>query len=136
MSVTSAVTAGRAAAESRMTSRCTIRRKTGNKVIDADNQEVLEWVTVHTDLPLRIASTPSATRSRSQTPGEAEIERATPRADFPASTSDLADNDHIEVTSGESTGRVFRIIDAGQTDQSTARRVPVEETERPTEWGA
>lgn len=118
-----------------MTSRCTIRRKTGNKVIDADNQEVDEWEVIYTDLPCRIASSPSATRSRTQSPGDAEIERATPRLDFPASASDLADNDHVEIDSGENAGRVYRIVEADWSDQATARRCPAMAVERPTEWG-
>ncbi|MGH3997487.1 MAG: DUF6093 family protein, partial [Pseudonocardiaceae bacterium] len=47
---------GRTAAEARMTSRCTIRRMTGNMVIDEDNQQVPEWEVIHSDLPCRIAS--------------------------------------------------------------------------------
>lgn len=125
----------RAEAEARMTSRCTIRRKTDNFVV-VDGQQVPEWLPTYTDHPVRIASSASAARSRTQRPGEAEIERATPRADFPASTSNLADNDLIEITAGENTGRVFRVIEADWSDQATARRVPVEATERPTEWSA
>lgn len=126
----------RAEAEARMTSRCTIRRKTGNMVLDADNQQVPEWVVVYTDLPVRIATAQSAVRSRTQTPGDAEIERATPRADFAASTSNLADNDHVEITAGENTGRVYRIDESDWSDQATARRLPVMAVERPIEWGA
>lgn len=126
----------RAEAEARMASRCTIRRKTGNMVLDPDNQQVPEWEIVHADLPLRIASVQSATRSRAQSPGEAEIERATPRLDFPASTSDLADNDHVEIDSGENAGRVYRLVEADWTDQATARRCPAMAVERPSEWSA
>lgn len=136
MSIERAVSRGRAAAEARMTSRCTIRRQTGNMVTDADNQQVPEWEIVHTDLPVRIATTQSVAQSRTQAPGEVEIERATPRLDFPASTSDLADNDHVEIDSGENAGRVYRIIEADWTDQATARRCPVMAVERPIEWGA
>jgi hypothetical protein len=118
-----------------MTSRCTIRRKTGNMVLDADNQQVPEWETVHTDLRVRIATVQGAARSRTQSPGDAEIERATPRLDFPASTSDLADSDHVEIDSGENAGRVYRLIESDWSDQATARRVPVMAVERPTEWG-
>ncbi|HEX6685023.1 MAG TPA: DUF6093 family protein [Candidatus Limnocylindrales bacterium] len=136
MSLQSIQARGRAAADARMTSRCTIRRKTGNMVIDADNQQVPEWVVVYADLPVRIATAQSAVRSRTQTPGDAEIERATPRADFPASTSNLADNDHVEITAGENTGRVYRIDESDWSDQATARRLPVMAVERPIEWGA
>ena len=126
----------RAEAEARMTSRCTIRRKTGNMVLDADNQQVPEWEIIHTDLPCRIASNPGATRSRTQSPGDIEIERATPRLDFPASTSNLADNDHVEIDSGENAGRVYRLVESDWSDQATARRCPVMAVERPIEWGA
>lgn len=132
----SATSMGRQWAEARMTSRCTIRRQTGNMVLDADNQQVPEWEVIYTDLPCRIASSPSAARSRTQRPGEAELERATPRLDFPASTSDLADNDHVEIDSGENAGRVYRLIESDWTDQATARRIPVMAVERPTEWSA
>ena len=118
-----------------MTSRCTIRRKTGNMVLDADNQQVPEWEIIYTDLPCRIASSAGQSRSRTQSPGEAEIERATPRLDVPASTSDLADSDHVEIDSGENAGRVYRLIESDWTDQATARRIPVMAVERPTEWG-
>lgn len=116
-----------------MTSRCTIRRKTDNFIV-VDGQQVPEWEVIYTDLPCRIASSPGQSRSRSQSPGEAEIERATPRLDFPASTSDLADSDHVEITAGENTGRVYRITEGDWTDQATARRVPVMAVERPQEW--
>ncbi|MFJ9387707.1 DUF6093 family protein [Nocardioides sp. NPDC101246] len=128
-----ALTRGRAAAESRMTSRCTIRRKTDNTVT-VDNLEVPEWEVVHTNLPCRIASSQGATKSRTQSPGGVEVERSTPRLDLPASTADLRDGDLAEITSGENTGRVVRLREADWQDQATARRIPVEATERPEEW--
>ncbi|MGH3349311.1 MAG: DUF6093 family protein, partial [Nocardioides sp.] len=122
--------------EARMTSRCTIRRMTGNMVIDEDNQQVPEWEVIHSDLPCRIASSPNASRSRTQSPGEAELERATPHLHVPASTTDLTDNDHAEITSGVVAGTVLRLLETDWTDQATARRVPVMAVERPTEWSA
>lgn len=124
----------RAEAEARMTSRCTIRRKTGATVIDADNQEVPEWITIHTDLPCRLATSRGAIKSRTQTPGEAELERAAPDLHIPALTSDLANNDVAEITTGENAGEVARLLETSGTDQATARRIPVESVERPQEW--
>lgn len=129
-----AVSMGRAAAEARMTSRCTIRRKTGNMVIDAENQEVPEWIVVHTDLPCRLATSQGAIKSRTQTPGDAELERAAPDLHVPALTSDLANNDVAEITTGENAGEVARLLETSGTDQATARRIPVESVERPQEW--
>jgi hypothetical protein len=136
MSVDRIVSRGRVAAEARMTSRCTIRRETGNMVLDADNQQVPEWEIVYTDLPCRIATAPSASRSRTKSPGEVEIERATPEIHVPASTSGLLDNDHADITAGDNAGDVHRIITASWSDQATARRCPVEAVERPSEWSA
>jgi hypothetical protein len=53
---------------------------------------------------------------------------------LPASTTNLADGDLIEVTSGEWAGDVFRIVAAIRYDQKTARRLPIVEEPRPTEW--
>lgn len=136
MSLESTLVAGRVAAEARMTSRCTIRRKTGNMVLDADNQQVPEWIVVHADLPCRLATSRGAIKSRTQTPGEAELERAAPDLHVPALTSDLANNDVAEITAGENTGEVARLLETSGTDQATARRIPVEAVERPTEWSA
>ena len=136
MSIERAVSRGRAAAEARMTSRCTIRRKTGDMVLDADNQQVPEWEIIYTDLPCRIASSAGASRSRTQAPGDAEVERATPHSHFPAATSDLRDNDLQEVTAGDNSGDVLQLLETGWTDQATARRVPVIAVERPSEWSA
>jgi hypothetical protein len=55
-------------------------------------------------------------------------------AHFPASTSNLRDGDLLEITSGENTGQVLRVVEADWSDQTTARRVPVVATQRPEEW--
>lgn len=125
----------RAEAESRMLSRCNIRRKTGDNVT-VDGQEIPEWEIVHADLPCRIASSQGATKSRTQSPGGVEVERSTPRLDLPASTTDLRDGDLADITSGENAGHVYTLGEADWTDQATARRIPVEATERPEEWDA
>lgn len=126
----------RAEAEARMTSRCTIRHKTGEMVLDPENQEVPEWVVAHANLPCRIATSTGAARSRTQTPGDVELERATPELHVPAAIADLSDDDFAEITLGENVGRVFRILEVDWVDQATARRLPVEAVERPIEWGA
>jgi hypothetical protein len=122
----------RAEAEARMTSRCTIRRKTGNTAEDADGFEVPEWKTAHADLPVRIAA--GTSQSRRVTTAGVEYELAVREAHFPASTTGLQDNDLIEITVGENVGAVYRIVEAAWQDQATARRVPVVETSRPEEW--
>jgi hypothetical protein len=118
-----------------MTSRCTIRRRTGEKTTDASGWEVSVWATPHTDLPLRIGGADAgASGFQTQRAGEVDVQVANRTASFPASTSDLRDGDLIEVTSGETVGAVLRIVEASWQDQATARRVPVVEAQRPGEW--
>lgn len=126
---------GRAAAEARMTSRCTIRRKTSATTTDPGTGfQVPVWDAIHTALPLRLASDADAGQSRRIETAGVEFQVAMRVAHLPASTSDLRDNDLIEVTSGENAGMVLRVIEAGWQDQATARRVPVVATNRPEEW--
>lgn len=119
-----------------MTSRCTVRRKTGDTTTNAAGLEVAEWETIYTDLPLRLAGTSGgAAASRTQTLGStAETQASRREAHLPHTTTGLADGDLIEVTAGDNTGLVFRVIEADWADQSTARRIPVEATTRPAEW--
>lgn len=122
-------------AESRMTSTCTIRRKTGNTVI-VDNREVPEWIVIHTDLPVRVVSVRGEARSRGQSPGDVEVERTTPRDDFPAAVSrTLRADDFVEIDTGENASDVHRLVAVSHVDQATACRCPVEAVERPKEWG-
>lgn len=126
---------GRAMAESRMTSRCAVMRLTGDTTTDADGFEVREWAAVHADLPFRSdGGSSSDGGSRGVTIGGVTFEQATGVGHFPADTADLSDGDLIEVTSGEWTGDVFRIVAAIRYDQKTARRLPIVEESRPEEW--
>jgi hypothetical protein len=136
MSVDSAVHAGRRAAESRMTSRATVRRKTGEMTQDeSTGYEVPVWDTVYTNLPFRSsAGSSSDGGSRAVTIGGVTFERATGVGHFPAVTADLTDDDLIDVTEGEWAGDVFRIVAAIRYDQKTARRLPIVEESRPEEW--
>lgn len=133
MSLDAALSAGRMAAESRMLSRVTIRRKVGTTT-DSRGLKVPEWVTVYTDLPCRIAG-----MARSQSPsrtldiGGVQVQVSIRTAHLPHDTTDLRDGDLLDV-SGESAG-VYQIVESDPADQQTARRVPVVATERPQEWG-
>lgn len=131
MSAASAVMAGRAAAEARMSSTVTVRRKTGQTAQDeTGGEEVPAWTAVYTGLPFRYVG--GATHT--VTIGGVEFQEATGRGDMPWDTDDLADSDLIDITAGEWAGTVLRIVEAVKGDQRTARRVPVAETSRPAEW--
>jgi hypothetical protein len=125
----------RPAAASRMTSTCTVRRKTGASTI-VNGQKVPTWTAVHTDLPCRIggANTGSAgfrTLSADIGGGVSVPARV---ASLPHDTTDLRDGDLLEVTSGETEGLVFRLLEVDAQDQATALRVPVVGAARPMEW--
>lgn len=130
------LTRGRAAAVARMTSRAVVMRKTGRTTQSETNgREVPEWAAVHVDVPFRLVGGTTAGETRTVTVGGVELQLAVRRGDFPASLTDFADGDLIEITAGENTWSVWRIVEADWADQQTARRVPVVTTDRPAEWG-
>lgn len=134
MSREDTLAAGRVAAEQGMTSRAKVRRRTGDTV-KVDGYDVDEWQIVYADLPFRLAATGTGDGgTRRVSIGGVEFQDATARGDMPASTTDLADDDLIEVMSGEWAGSVWRIVEAVKVDQRTARRAPIVEAARPEEW--
>mgnify|MGYP003296445539 CR=1 FL=1 len=66
--------------------------------------------------------------------GGVTFDQATAVGHMPASLTDLADGDLLDITSGEWAGSVFRVVEAVKGDQHTARRVPIVEVPRPEEW--
>lgn len=115
-----------------------VHRSTGRLVQDdTTGLEVPEWAIVLDDLPARIGGTsrgPSPTRNVPQPGGD--VQTAVRVAHLPATTTDLADGDLIEVLYGEHAGRLWRIVEADPADQQTALRVPVVAANRPEEWSA
>ncbi|TQK73366.1 hypothetical protein FBY23_5198 [Nocardioides sp. SLBN-35] len=117
-----------------MTSRCIVRRKTGAFEV-VDGFKMPTWATIHTDLPVRLAGSRGGTASsRVRDLAGAEIQSPVREAHVPEATDDLADGDLIEITAGENTGVVLRIVEATWQDQATARRLPVVGEARPKEW--
>lgn len=120
----------RAEAEARMTSRVTIRRKTGATAQnESTGEEVPVWTTVATAVPFRLV--PKG--SRIVEVGGVEFSEATARGDVPHDTA-IEDDDYFDITSGEWAGSAFRVIEAVKGDQRTARRLPITEVPRPEEW--
>lgn len=118
----------RAYARARMTSTATVRRKGAQ--VTTDGFEEQGWTEVHYGEPMRYVG---GTTRRIELAGVA-YQEASGRADFRHDLTDLADGDLIEITAGEWAGTVLRVLEATKGDQRTARRVPVVETSRPTEW--
>lgn len=140
MSVQSAIDAElpflRAEAEARMTSRATISRKTGQMVEDDTGYESPAWIDVATDVPMRLSGmAANSSPYKTETPGGGTVNYAARVMHFPVAQADLANDDYIEITVGENAGTIWRVIEATWQDQATARRVPVEQVKRPTEWG-
>ena len=129
---------GRSAALRRMSSRCTVRRKTGATSTNAAGLAVPAWEDVYTSLPVRVAGTSNgASPSQTQTLGSAtEVQVSRRELHFPHDTTGLRDGDLVEITSGDCSGLVFRITEADFADQVTARRVAVVATTAPAEWSA
>ena len=130
--VTGALVAGRAAAESRMTSRVSIYREDPDgPTTDGRGLEVAGYITVNSDIPLRLAISRGVGRSRAVSRGESTVEVALREAHLPASMTDLRDRDVLRITAGELAGHFFEVVEATSADQRTARRVPVLEIDQP-----
>lgn len=133
-----ALAQGRALRESvRLTSRVTVRRKTGRQAQSETTGEQLPvWSLVASEVPFRLGTGGSDGGSRTVVVGGVAFEEASAVGEFPAAFDELADGDFLEVTSGEWSGAVFSVVAAVRADQKTARRVPVREESRPDEWGS
>lgn len=126
----------RARAESRMGavnggSTATVwREDPDNNPVVVDGLETPSWVAELTSLPGRLAANRGASQSRTVTIGQTEVQLAVREWHCPAGTA-LHDGDVIEVTSGEHAGTYLRVIESNGSDQATALRVPVIETQKP-----
>lgn len=117
-------------------SGATVMRKTGE--LEQNESTGLEdpiWAAVHVDIPFRLdGGSTGDGGSRTVTVAGIAYEQATAVGHMPWDTADLLDDDHIDITSGEHVGSVWRIVKAVMGDQQTARRLPVEGVQRPEEW--
>ncbi|MCM0622715.1 DUF6093 family protein [Nocardioides bruguierae] len=137
MSLNDTLARGRAKAEARMTSTCTIRRagELGPRD-DADGTRTRNWDDIYVDLRCRIggSSRGAATTRRLDVGGDVDVQAAARVAHMPWDTTDLADGDLLEVLTGDCAGLVFRLTETDGQDQATARRIPAVATQRPEEW--
>ena len=133
-------------AESRMESRCTLRRVTDRMdQNESTGREYPIWQTLAVNVPLRVKGAPqSASPSRAESVPGGDVQTARPTGsvplviewldDVPAADREHRDGDHIDVTAGETAGLVLNILESDRTDQTTARRFLVEAVQRPEEW--
>lgn len=108
---------------------------------EATGREYPIWQTLAVNVPLRVRA---ATSSRTQSVPGGDVQNARPMAsiplaidwldDVPAADREHRDGDFIDVTAGDTAGVVLKIGESDPTDQTTARRFPVEAVARPEEW--
>lgn len=122
MSLGSALDAGRRAAESRMTSTCTITHES-----PAGTRDAAGFRTGSTSVyagPCRVAGVSGGLNaSRRENVGGTEFQIATRTLHLPAGTSGLSDGDLAAITGGECEGLVLRLLEVTPQDQATALRI-------------
>lgn len=128
MSLGSAISRGRAAAELRMRDACTARRQTGTAYDDDTGTTVPTWSALY-DGRCRM-SQPNARASRT-TAGEADVLLQTPQLHLPMAADMLRPGDEVTITESlddpQSVGRVFIVRDVPAHSHATARRYGVTE---------
>lgn len=112
----------------------TVRRRSGYAKVNGIS--TAQWEDVHVDLPLRIAGSEKDGATITTEIGSTKVTRGVRTASVPACTSNLRDDDLIDITAGENAGTVVRIIEADWQDQATAKRFPIVFEQRPREWSA
>lgn len=126
---------GRAAAEARRGSRCTIRRDGGLGTQREDGVQPRLWPVIHADEPVEVVgahSGASATRTLSTPSGDVEVPVKYLR--FRWDLTGLQDGDLVEITAGRTAGETFQLLEVTPADNQTALRIPVIAARRPDEW--
>lgn len=126
----------RADAESRMTSRALIGRRTGARATAPSGAIVDAYALVCPDpLPARLrGSRGGDSPSRTVSAGDAEVQVGTPELHLPRWVDDVQDGDVIHIVSGERTDSWWLVVEGDLADQQTATRLPVVATTKPEGW--
>lgn len=125
---------GRAMAEARMLSECTIRHKTGKTAQNEATGRVEPiWAVVYTG-KCRVRGGRSGTGYRVETTPAGERAVGAPEIHLPWDTAGVSDGDLVEITAGDRAGTVWRVLNSDAADQQTAYRLPAEGMHRPEEW--
>jgi hypothetical protein len=131
-----ALARGRAAAESRMTSRCTIRRKTSATTTDPDGFQIPVWEDVHVDLMCWVdrEGAGSTAPVNINVGGGVEFSRARRVLKIPHDATQSSDNNVAKVSGGACDGKFFRLTEVTFADQKKQQEIPIIEIERPEGW--
>lgn len=123
----------RAEAEARMTSTGEIYRRS-EQVQMVDGEEISPWIEIKQDLPGRLAgATSGAGSATTQSEGRVTIARQQPEWHCPYGTKGLRQNDLLKIVTGEHADTFWRLGAITFGDQQTALRIPIEQTDRPSD---
>ncbi|HEY9353793.1 MAG TPA: DUF6093 family protein [Nocardioides sp.] len=137
MSIDRALSRGRAAAEARMPSTCTIRRKTTATTTDPTTGfKVPVWQDVYTGLPCRVDWQDAGAGGyiSPSIGGEVEVTRSRRVLKVPHHARNAKDHDVAEITGGDVDGLFFTMPKVAFADQKKQQELPVVETQRPEGW--
>lgn len=122
-------------AESRMTSRLLLRRKTGATVI-VDGNDVYEWADVYVDLPCWIdweASGPNSGLNINVGAG-VTVTRARRVLKIPHHATAGRDHDVARISGGALDGKFFRLTEVTFADHKKQQEIAIIEAPRPEGW--
>lgn len=122
-------------AESRMTSRLLLRRKTGATVI-VDGKDVANWSDVYVDLPCWVDWEGSQSRSgvNINVGAGVEITRSRRVLKIPHHATNGRNHDVGMVSGGALDGKFFRLTEVTFADQKKQQEIPIIECPRPEGW--
>ena len=131
-----ALTRARAAARARMTSTCTIRRKTGEKTTDGEGFEVDVWADVYVGWPCWVdwQGAESGVPVNINVGAGVEVTRARRVLKIPHDSRLVRDHDVAELTGGACDGDFFDLADVKFADQKKQQEIPITEIDRPGGW--
>ncbi|HEY9353403.1 MAG TPA: DUF6093 family protein [Nocardioides sp.] len=122
-------------AESRMTSRLLLRRKTGATVI-VDGKDVAELSDVYVDLPCWVdweASGPNSGVNVNVGAG-VTVTRSRRVLKIPHHATACRDHDIARISGGALDGKFFRLTEVTFADHKKQQEIPIIESPRPEGW--
>lgn len=134
MSIESVLAAGRRAAEARMTSRCTIRRKAGTSTDPDTGFTVPLWEDVYVDLPCLVDWQSTSAHIDINVGGTVEMTRARRVLKVRHDATAARNHDVAEIKGGACDGVFFTMTNVVFADQKKQQEIPIVETSRPEGW--
>ena len=123
-------------AESRMTSRLLLRRKTTETVINAEGLDVAVWEDIYVDLPCWVDWEASGSNSgvNINVGAGVQVTRARRVLKVPHTATLGKDHDVARISGGALDGKFFRLTEVTFADQKKQQEIPIIECSRPEGW--